>query len=171
VESTLWALEELAEAGFEYDSSIFPIRHKRYGIPNWPRTPVTVRLASGRRIVELPLGTVRLLHKRLPVAGGGYHRLLPWPVIRRSIQANLDERHPFIAYCHPYEFDATEFDEIDFRVPLKTRLHQGIGRKGFQAKFERMLATFHACHGSAVARNEWPEHHITSPRAEALTSG
>jgi polysaccharide deacetylase family protein (PEP-CTERM system associated) len=139
---TLWAVEILAELGFLYDSSIFPIQHARYGIPGWPLHPVRVKLESGRSIVELPIGTLSLAGRRWPVGGGGYHRLLPWPLIEWAILHNLRREQPFVAYCHPYEFDVKEFAELDLRIPLVTRLHQGLGRRGFRAKFERMLTSF-----------------------------
>jgi polysaccharide deacetylase family protein (PEP-CTERM system associated) len=155
---TLWGLEMLAEVGYEYDSSIFPILQTRYGIDGWPTDPVRVRLPSGRTIVELPIATLDLFGRRLPVAGGGYHRLLPWPAIRWAIARSLVERKTFMAYCHPYEFDYREFAELDLAIPLKTRLHQGLGRRGFRAKFEGMLAGFPAETADAVAlEREWPE--------------
>ena len=78
---TLWAVEILAELGFLYDSSIFPIQHAHYGIPGWPLHPVRVKLESGQSIVELPIGTLLLAGRCWPVGGGEYHRLMPWPLI------------------------------------------------------------------------------------------
>lgn len=101
--STWWALDALAEAGFTYDSSIFPIAGRRYGIPEFPRWPVRITRGD-RSIVEVPLSTVRALGTNLPVAGGGYFRLLPYPLIERSVRAVRAEGLPFVVYCHPYEF-------------------------------------------------------------------
>jgi len=100
---TYWALDVLAEIGFKYDSSIFPIAGPRYGIPDFPRAPVRVK-RNGRSIVEVPLSTVRQLRWNLPVAGGGYFRLLPYPIIERSVRAVHGDGRPFVVYCHPYEF-------------------------------------------------------------------
>ena len=154
---SLWALETLAELGFQYDSSIFPKRMARYGIDHWPDDPVKVGLPSGASITELPIATIDIGRKRIPVGGGGYHRLYPWPLIRRAISMRLRHRSLCMAYCHPYEFDTTELAELDFRIPLKTRLHQGIGRRGFRAKFVRMLSSFPTVTASVAARSrEWP---------------
>ena len=75
---SLWALDILIEEGYGYDSSIFPIRHDRYGIPVSPRQPYSIRRATGR-LVEVPGSTARLGPLNLPVAGGGYFRILPYP--------------------------------------------------------------------------------------------
>lgn len=159
VRKTIWALDVLAELGFQYDSSIYPIRSKRYGIHDWPMKPTRVRLSSGRSIVELPVSTLGVLGRRWPIAGGGYHRLLPWPVIRAAITRTVRAGSPFISYCHPYEFDAAEFAVLKAEIPLLTRLHQGIGRAGFQAKFERMLGGFETAQASQIALGKkWPEY-------------
>src|ERR1700736_1457662 len=73
---SLWALEELQELGFSYDSSIFPVHHRRYGIPDFPTEPARYLLPNGGCIAEIPLATVKVLGASLPVAGGGYFRLL-----------------------------------------------------------------------------------------------
>jgi polysaccharide deacetylase family protein (PEP-CTERM system associated) len=78
---TLWALEVIAEIGFEYDSSIFPVRRPRYGIPDWPSAPVRVCLTGAGNIIEVPIATSRCLGKNWLV-GGGYHRLLPGSMSR-----------------------------------------------------------------------------------------
>lgn len=100
---TYWALDALADIGFKYDSSIFPIAGARYGIPQFPRYPVRVT-RNHRSIVEVPLSTVRTLGNNLPVAGGGYFRLLPYSLIERSVRSVNADGLPFVAYCHPYEF-------------------------------------------------------------------
>lgn len=161
VDDTIWALDILADLGFKYDSSIFPISGKRYGIPRWPLMPTRVRMLSGRSIIELPLSTFRILGRRLPVAGGGYHRLLPWRAIQTAISATVRKGNPFISYCHPYEFDAAELSALNPKIPWPTRVHQGIGRKGYQAKFERMLSSFETALASQIAlANTWPEYAV-----------
>ncbi len=142
VKESLWALEVLAEEGFVYDASINPGGMARFGISDWPPQPVRVKLPSGRSLVELPLATLQLLCCRFPVAGGGYHRLLPWMFIRYAIAKRLAGGEAFVAYCHPYEFDCDEFLHLTFPLPLKTRLHQGLGRSGFEAKFKKMVQEF-----------------------------
>jgi polysaccharide deacetylase family protein (PEP-CTERM system associated) len=106
-EKTVWALDILAEEGFSYDSSIFPIHHDRYGYPGYSRFPVKVtNVGNGGGIFEIPLSTIRVGGQNVPVAGGGYFRLYPvaatvW-AIRRLNEA---EKRPAVFYIHPWELD------------------------------------------------------------------
>ena len=103
---SLWALDILAEVGFVYDSSIFPINHDRYGIATAPRFPFRLELESGASIVEFPLTTWRFLGLQLPVAGGGYFRLLPYAYTRKGLSdVNRDDKAPVVFYLHPWELD------------------------------------------------------------------
>jgi polysaccharide deacetylase family protein (PEP-CTERM system associated) len=105
-ERSLWALDVLCEAGFSYDSSIFPIRHDRYGIPGSPEFPYQITSPQGRSLVEFPISTARVLGYRLPVAGGGYFRLYPYCITRAGLRrVNRDCKKPFIFYMHPWEID------------------------------------------------------------------
>jgi polysaccharide deacetylase family protein (PEP-CTERM system associated) len=102
---SLWALEILIEEGHAYDASIFPVRHDRYGIPPSPRHPFRVRRDNGS-IVEMPASTVQIGPLRLPVAGGGYFRILPYAWSRWGIRhLNRAERQPAVFYLHPWEVD------------------------------------------------------------------
>lgn len=141
VRETLWALDMLAAAGFEYDSSIVPARLPRYGIAGWPVRPVRVRLNSGSSILEAPLPTLRVLGRNWPVGGGGYHRLMPGVASRYCARKVMMEV-PFVFYCHPYEFDVREFNEIAIPVPLTTRFYQGAGRRWFEQRFRDFLRCF-----------------------------
>jgi len=100
-----WALDVLVDAGFEYDSSIFPVRHDRYGIPDAPEFPYRLETPKGRSLVEFPLSTARLLKYRLPVAGGGYFRLYPYMLTRAGLSQINRRQQPFIFYLHPWEID------------------------------------------------------------------
>lgn len=151
VRSTLWALRILAEEGYSYDSSVFPVRHARYGIPEWSRKPMTLQMGDSRTIVELPIATLRCLGVNLPMGGGGYHRALPGPVLLHLVRALVRSGNPQVFYCHPYEFNPGEFQTLQFRVPMKVRLHQGLGRRGFEAKFESILSSFGARTAVSVA--------------------
>jgi polysaccharide deacetylase family protein (PEP-CTERM system associated) len=102
---SLWALEVLASEGYSYDASIYPIRHDRYGIPEWPRE-IQLLSKAGRAMWELPGSTVRWAGLNLPVGGGGYFRMLPYEWTRRGILwLNTIERRPAMFYLHPWEID------------------------------------------------------------------
>jgi len=104
-EHTRWAIDVLADEGYRYDSSIFPIRHDRYGIPDAPRFLHRAQGANGRSIVEFPPTTVRLLGTNLPVAGGGYLRLFPVRLIRAALRRVNRAGQPAVVYFHPWELD------------------------------------------------------------------
>ncbi len=100
----LWAFSELEQAGFVYSSSVYPIRHDHYGMPDAPRGPFRPESAPG--IVEIPITTVRRLGRNWPAGGGGYFRLFPYGLSRRMIRdVNLGEGRPAIFYTHPWEID------------------------------------------------------------------
>ena len=115
---SLWALDVLIEEGYQYDSSIFPIRHDRYGIPVSDRRPYRID-RNGGSLIEVPGSTTRLGPMNLPVAGGGYFRILPYKWTHWGIRrVNEQERRPAVFYLHPWEID-----------PDQPRLHAGrLGR-------------------------------------------
>ena len=157
VQHTLWAFDALAEAGFEYDSSVVPVRLVRYGIPEWPVHPTRVRLGNGRAIMEAPLATFYWWGRNWPVGGGGYHRLLPGFIIR-YLAKQVMGKAPFVFYCHPYEFDIRELKEVPLQLPLRVRVHQGLGRRWFEQRF----VSFLKCFGGQPLREllssqAWPE--------------
>jgi polysaccharide deacetylase family protein (PEP-CTERM system associated) len=99
---TTWAHAVLAEEGFQYSSSVYPIAHDLYGEPNAPRLPFCPQPG----FLEIPLTTVRFLGRNLPTAGGGYFRLLPYTVTRGALRRASKELHsPCIFYLHPWEID------------------------------------------------------------------
>jgi polysaccharide deacetylase family protein (PEP-CTERM system associated) len=102
---SIWALDVLIEEGYRYDSSIYPIRHDRYGIPAAPRHPFIVRRSSGT-LLEVPASTARVAKVNLPIGGGGYFRLLPYQWTRWGIdRLNRQEQRPAVFYLHPWEID------------------------------------------------------------------
>lgn len=104
-EKSLWALDILIEAGFSYDSSIFPVWHDLYGIPDANRFSHIIKRDSGT-IREYPLSTLRFRNMNMPIGGGGYLRLFPYPVTKWAIQhLNQKEKQPAIVYLHPWEVD------------------------------------------------------------------
>jgi polysaccharide deacetylase family protein (PEP-CTERM system associated) len=137
---TLWSLEVLCETGFRYDSSIFPILHDRYGIPTAPRFPHCLRTATDCRIVEFPLSTLTVLGHRLPIAGGGYFRLLPYGVTRWAIRRlNQREQQPAIVYLHPWDLDP---DQPRLPVGRLARLRHTLNVARTEGKLRRLLADF-----------------------------
>jgi polysaccharide deacetylase family protein (PEP-CTERM system associated) len=105
---SLWALDVLIEEDYSYDSSIFPIHHDRYGIPGAPRHPHVVERPGGS-LVEIPPSTISFAGFNLPVAGGGYFRLLPYAWTAHGIrQLNQVEKRPAVFYLHPWELDPAQ---------------------------------------------------------------
>jgi polysaccharide deacetylase family protein (PEP-CTERM system associated) len=139
LEENLWALEVLAELGFEIDSSIFPMRMKRYGIANWETGPRQVKLQNGSQILEVPVAIWPVGSLKFPVAGGGYFRLLPQPVLERALRSIISRGQPAIVYSHPYEFSPNELNDYRNRVPFKFRFTQGLGRASFVKRVQHLL--------------------------------
>jgi polysaccharide deacetylase family protein (PEP-CTERM system associated) len=102
---TGWALDVLAECGYRYDSSIFPIRHDRYGVPGAPVGPHWARGPGGARILEIPPLTRRMLGMTFPAAGGGYLRLFPVRLIGSALKRAARRSRPGMVYLHPWELD------------------------------------------------------------------
>ena len=141
-ERTPWATDVLAETGHRYDSSVFPIKMSRYGMDGYPPQPRIVTSERGNRLVEAPVACFDWLGKRRPVGGGGYFRLWPYWVIRKAWRQFERLGRPGIVYMHPYEYDPSEMKSYRGVVSLKQRIHQGLGRKGFARKIDRLLRQF-----------------------------
>jgi polysaccharide deacetylase family protein (PEP-CTERM system associated) len=139
VRDTLWALDILMDHGIEYDSSIFPVHHDRYGIPEAPRAPHRVRERRGEVLWELPPVTLRAGGRNLPAAGGGYLRLLPYAwsalAIRRLETAGL----PAVVYTHPWEYDV---QQPRFSLPPLRAMRHYAGIGGNAARLRRLLRDF-----------------------------
>jgi polysaccharide deacetylase family protein (PEP-CTERM system associated) len=140
VRGTLWSLDVLAEAGFRYDSSIFPIVHDRYGMPDATRFPHRLAAGPGVEIGEFPLSTISWLGWRFPVAGGGYFRLLPYAFTHRAVR-HLNEREgqPAIVYLHPWEIDPAQP-----RLPAGwvSRFRHSVNIRTTESKIHRLLRDF-----------------------------
>jgi len=103
---SLWALETLIDAGFSYDSSIFPVHHDRYGMPGAPLNIHTAQIKENKQIIEFPLTSAKFIKGRLPVAGGGYFRIYPYFFTQMMLKrASKEINQPFIFYLHPWEVD------------------------------------------------------------------
>ena len=136
---SLWALDILIEHGFEYDASIFPIHHDRYGIPLSPRYPYRLH-RSGGELIEAPASTIRWGPFNLPVAGGGYFRIFPYAWTRWGIgRINRVEGKPAIFYMHPWEIDPEQP-----RLPggLLTRFRHYRNLSATEGRLRQLLADF-----------------------------
>ncbi|MGP4843278.1 XrtA system polysaccharide deacetylase [Marinobacter sp. 1Y8] len=100
-----WALDILAEEGFTWDSSIFPVHHDRYGMPGTPRWPHRLTTDNGRELAEFPLSTLKFPGYTLPIAGGGYFRLFPYWFSQWGLGSINRQGKPFVFYLHPWEVD------------------------------------------------------------------
>jgi polysaccharide deacetylase family protein (PEP-CTERM system associated) len=141
VEGTRWALDVLLDAGYGYDSSIFPVRHPDYGIPGSPTAIHRVATPSGRQILEFPMTVVRLWGRTVPVSGGGYFRLLPYGVTRWGIGRVNRERRPAVFYLHPWEVDPEQPDLRDRTSRLGAFRHY-TGLRRTLPRLTRLLERF-----------------------------
>ncbi len=136
---SLWALDVLAEAGYRYDASIFPIHHDRYGIPGSPRG-IHDRPANGGTLLEWPGSTVRVLGANVPFAGGGYFRLLPYSVIRWATRRlHAQDRDAAIFYIHPWEFDPGQPRQP---LPWLSAARHYVNLERTETRFRRLLKDF-----------------------------
>ncbi|MGL4421803.1 MAG: XrtA system polysaccharide deacetylase [Gemmataceae bacterium] len=170
--STAWAIDALFETGYEYDSSIFPVRHDRYGVPDAPRQPFLVR-GEEHQLLELPPATWRLGGQNLPVAGGGYFRLFPAPIMRKGLR-ELARQVPSavgMMYFHPWEFD-----EDQPRLPLKrlSRFRTYVGIRHSFRRLEALLQQFGSQRAIDVVqridRTQCPEFTLASSSDAVATS-
>jgi polysaccharide deacetylase family protein (PEP-CTERM system associated) len=136
--SNLWAHDVLQDVGYRYSSSIYPIRHDLYGIPDAPRFAFRVR-ADG--LLELPITSLSALGRRWPCGGGGYFRLFPYALSSWALRrVNRNDRQPGIFYFHPWEIDSDQP-----RIPgigLKTRVRHYLNLSRMEPRLERLLAEF-----------------------------
>lgn len=135
---SLWALEILVEEGFEVDSSIYPVRHDRYGIPSAPTAPHHILTPAGR-ITEFPGMVCDLGALRVPAGGGGYLRLLPWSVTRTLLQHIRRQQRPLNVYIHPWEIDP---QQPRLAASWKSRFRHYQNLSTTLPKLEAMLSEF-----------------------------
>lgn len=134
-----WAIDVLEETGHRYSSSIFPVRHDHYGVPDAPRHPWQPNGDGG--LWELPPTTVPMLGRNLPAAGGGWFRLMPYGISRWLIrQVNEKEHAPCMFYFHPWEIDPDQPRQMD--APLKSRFRHYVNLKQMRGKLRNLLNDF-----------------------------
>jgi polysaccharide deacetylase family protein (PEP-CTERM system associated) len=104
-ERSLWAFDVLADKGFQYDSSVYPVRHPRYGMPSFVRVPRRVRTKKGEVLREFPLTTLRVLGRNVGASGGGYLRVFPLGVLTTAFRKMNRSGQPAVLYVHPWEID------------------------------------------------------------------
>lgn len=131
-----WAFDVLIRRGYAYDSSVHPVRHPTYGIPDFPRGISLVERPGGR-LVEFPVSTLRCLGRNWPVGGGGYFRLLPGAVTRFAVRQHARAGRPACLYLHPWEFDP---DQPRFPAAWHKRLRHYLNLDRTLARLDRLLA-------------------------------
>jgi len=138
--ANMWAFDVLARAGYRYSSSIYPIKHDHYGMPDSPRFAYRVG-SAGNGLLEVPVTTLRLMNRNLPSSGGGYFRLLPYEVSKWMIRrVNRDDRESAIFYFHPWEIDPHQPRVAG--IDGKTRFRHYVNISRMEARLQRLLADF-----------------------------
>ena len=133
----LWAFDCLLRAGYRYSSSIYPIRHDHYGMPDSPRFAHEVRPG----LMEIPITTLRVLNRNLPSSGGGYFRLLPYPLSRWMLRrVNSTDRESGIFYFHPWEID-TEQPRVH-GISRKTKFRHYVNIERMEGRLNQLLCDF-----------------------------
>ncbi|MGZ5817734.1 MAG: XrtA system polysaccharide deacetylase [Burkholderiaceae bacterium] len=136
----LWALDSLLQAGYRYSSSIYPIQHDHYGMPDAPRFAFYPNGKDG--LLEVPITTVRMMNKNLPAGGGGYFRFFPYAVSRWFLQkVNQDDHQSGIFYFHPWELDPDQPRQLG--VSAKTRFRHYVNLSRMEGRIKALTRDFH----------------------------
>lgn len=136
---SLWAFEILKRNGIEFDSSVFPIRHHRYGMPSAPRFAYSIETPVGT-VWEIPVSTLRIFNRNVPFAGGAYFRLLPLWLVRYGFRSVNREGQPVVFYIHPWELDEGQ-PKVAKGVFKRIRCYGGISLS--VTKLRVLLQTVH----------------------------
>jgi len=134
----LWAVEVLAEEGFEYDSSVLPVRHKTRGLPDAGRYPYRI-VENGRSLFEVPISTTTFLGRNMAFSGGGYFRLFPYTYVKNRIKKINTDRHPAVVYMHPWEIDP---DQPRIKADIAGRFKHYVNISKTEKKMKRLLDDF-----------------------------
>jgi polysaccharide deacetylase family protein (PEP-CTERM system associated) len=134
----LWAFDCIVETGYRYSSSVYPVQHDHYGMPEAPRFPFRVR----DELLEIPVTTTRVFGRNLPAGGGGYFRLAPYRVSRWAIgRVNRVDRRPAIFYFHPWEIDPSQ-PRVE-GISARTRFRHYLNLDRTEARLRQLLRDFH----------------------------
>lgn len=139
VRESLWALDDLIDLGFRYDSSIFAIRHDRYGIPDASPMPGRITAPSGRSILEFPMAPANFFGLKIPVTGGGYFRIFPYRLTLAGLRRINAAGRPFAFYLHPWEIDP---DQPRVRVGTLSRFRHYTNLSRCRERLRRLLGEF-----------------------------
>lgn len=134
-ERSLWAIDIMQEEGLKYDSSVFPIRHPRYGIASAPRAPYEIRPGFW----EFPMATARIAGTNMPVAGGAYFRIFPYALTRWGVRSINREGNPAVLYMHPWEFDPGQ-PRFNTSLQVRFRHYYNLGKT--EARLRRLCEEF-----------------------------
>jgi len=137
--SSIWALSVLGEEGFLYDSSVFPIRNYRYGLPSAPSTPFKIELNGNSSLAEYPISTIKMFKLNFPFSGGAYFRLFPWWLTRKCIYKLNQQNIPVIFYIHPWELDP---GQPKLKLPKRISLTHYANLKTTHKKLAKLLSDF-----------------------------
>ena len=152
-QKNLWAFDSLARAGYRYSSSVYPIRHDHYGMPESPRFVYEVR--SG--LLEIPITTLRMLNRNFPSSGGGYFRLLPYPLSRWMLRrVNRRDCESGVFYFHPWEIDPEQPRLAG--ISHKTRFRHYVNMSRMQDRLTRLLGDFKWGRMDEIFLNRLPLH-------------
>lgn len=138
VTDNLWAHEILAECGFQYSSSVYPVKHDLYGIPGAPR----FKYKTGfKDLIEIPISTIKKFGKNFPCGGGGFFRLYPYALSKWAINTvNIEDEQPCIFYFHPWEIDKDQPRQEN--LPIKTRVRHYLNLNKTERRLEKLLQAF-----------------------------
>ena len=164
-----WALDILAEEGFTWDSSIFPVHHDRYGMPDAPRWPYRLKTDNGHELAEFPLSTLKLPGYTLPIAGGGYFRLFPYWFSQWGLGSINRQGRPFVFYLHPWEVDP---EQPRLEVKWLSRFRHYNNLDVCEARLNRLLQRFDfAPMGDVLQEAGLLDTHSLSPDSPTYADG
>jgi polysaccharide deacetylase family protein (PEP-CTERM system associated) len=139
-ERNLWALDIIAEEGFLYDSSVFPLKNYMYGIRNFPVRTCWITTSGGRRLIEVPATAAAFGRIKVPCGGGIYLRLLPLWAQKRLMASAHAQGRPFMLYFHPSDIDERH---LQINLSIRERFFHNVGRRGARGKIMNFLESFH----------------------------